>query len=109
MDIRTHAQNVPSCQVGQNKNPLGEIPVLERSDGTFLSESISICEYLDATCGPTGVVGRTADERADVSMWVRRVEQKVTDKQGDAFRFSPKMAKFFASRRGSDVIDPTSA
>ena len=35
-------------------NPLGEIPVLQKVDGSFLSESVSIVEYLDGvrSCRP---------------------------------------------------------
>ena len=60
------------------KNSLGEVPSMEKVDGTFMAESASICEYLDAEFGPTPVVGTTASEKGATSMWVRRVEQKVS-------------------------------
>mmetsp|Transcript_122394 Transcript_122394/g.347041 ORF Transcript_122394/g.347041 Transcript_122394/m.347041 type:complete len:226 (-) Transcript_122394:160-837(-) len=88
---------------GLRRNPLGELPSLERADGTFMSESVSICEYLDAEYGPTPLVGMTASERGDTSMWTRRVEQKVTDKMGDAFRSGP-MKQFFDTRRPGTTV-----
>eukprot|EP00729_Bicosta_minor_P003428 gene3428-25565_t len=93
---------------GLKMNPLGEVPVLQKLDGKFLSESISICEYIDAEFGPTTVVGLNASDRADTSMWVRRVEQKVVDHMGNAFRYGP-MAAFFTKRRGAASIIPEAA
>jgi glutathione S-transferase len=29
-------------------NPLGAVPVLELDDGTYVSESLAICRYLEA-------------------------------------------------------------
>ena len=63
-----------------------KVPVLRKLDGGYLSESVSICEYIDAEFGPTPVVGLNASARADTSMWVRRVEQKVADHMANAFR-----------------------
>ena len=40
------------------------------ADGFYLSESVSIVEYLDAQFGPTPLVGTTPAARATTSMWV---------------------------------------
>jgi glutathione S-transferase len=56
------------------RNPLGQVPVLELGDGTFISESVSICRYLEELHPEPNLFGRDAKERALVDMWMRRVE-----------------------------------
>lgn len=56
------------------RNPFGQVPVLELSDGTCISESIAICRYLDEVSpGPT-LFGDTVQDRAEIDMWQRRAE-----------------------------------
>lgn len=59
------------------RNPLGQVPVLELDDGTFLSESVSICRYLEELHPEPNLFGRDAKERATVDMWIRRVELRL--------------------------------
>jgi glutathione S-transferase len=56
------------------RNPLGQVPVLELDDGTHLSESVSICRYLEDLHPEPNLFGRGARERATIDMWIRRVE-----------------------------------
>jgi glutathione S-transferase len=56
------------------KNSLGQLPVLELDDGTTLCESISICRYLEELHPTPSLFGETALERAQIDMWIRRVE-----------------------------------
>jgi glutathione S-transferase len=56
------------------KNSLGQLPVLELDDGTTLSESVSICRYLEELHPTPALFGETALERAQIDMWIRRVE-----------------------------------
>lgn len=56
------------------RNPLGQVPVLELDDGTCISESISICRYLEDLHPEPNLFGRDAKERANIDMWIRRVE-----------------------------------
>ena len=56
------------------KNPFGQVPVLELSDGTCISESIAICRYLDEVRPGPMLFGNAARERAEIEMWQRRVE-----------------------------------
>ncbi len=56
------------------RNPLGQVPVLELDDGTHLSESVSICRYLEDLHPEPNMFGRDAKERAVIDMWLRRVE-----------------------------------
>lgn len=56
------------------RNPLGQVPVLELDDGTCISESVSICRYLEELHPQPNMFGRDAKERATIDMWIRRVE-----------------------------------
>lgn len=58
----------------REKNPLGQVPVLELDDGTALSESVSICRYLEELHPAPALFGANAVERAQIDMWIRRVE-----------------------------------
>ena len=69
--LRERAHKTPEFK---QKNSLGQLPVLELADGSTLSESVSICRYLDELNPGTPMFGRTALERAQVDMWIRRIE-----------------------------------
>jgi glutathione S-transferase len=56
------------------KNPLGQVPVLELDDGTCISESIAICRYLEELNPTPPLFGSTPIERAIIEMWLRRAE-----------------------------------
>lgn len=72
INIMERAQKTPEFLA---KNPTGQIPVLELADGTCISESISICRYIEAACPETPpLFGQTPLEQATIDMWLRRVE-----------------------------------
>jgi glutathione S-transferase len=48
------------------RNPLGKLPVLELDDGTFLTESVAIVEYLEELHPEPPLLGRSAEARARV-------------------------------------------
>jgi glutathione S-transferase len=48
------------------RNPFGRLPVLELDDGSYLSESLAIIEYLEECYPEPPLIGRTALERARV-------------------------------------------
>lgn len=48
------------------KNPLGGLPVLELDDGSHLTESLAIIEYLEETQPKPSLLGATPIERARV-------------------------------------------
>src|SRR5882762_2829420 len=50
------------------KNPSGVIPVLELDDGTLISESTAITEYLDNLDGHPTLTGTTPREKALIHM-----------------------------------------
>ncbi|MDA8628243.1 glutathione S-transferase family protein [Pseudomonadales bacterium] len=58
----------------RRKNPFGRVPVLELDDGTFLSESQAICLYLEGLYPAPNLFGESAEERAKIEMWARRVD-----------------------------------
>src|SRR3982751_4048562 len=55
-------------------NPLGQVPALELDSGEVITESLTICEYVDAVSGPPRLFGSTPEERARIGMWERRAE-----------------------------------
>ena len=61
----------------QKKNSLCEVPVLELDDGTFLTESIAICRYLEHIYPENPLMGATPLAQARVEMWNRRMEQQI--------------------------------
>ena len=56
------------------KNPTGGTPLLVLDDGSFLSESIAICEYLEELHPAPALIGTNPEERAETRMWVRRID-----------------------------------
>ena len=56
------------------RNSLGQVPVLELDCGTTITESVSICRYLEALHPDPPLFGRDALGQATVDMWIRRVE-----------------------------------
>jgi len=59
------------------RNPLGKLPVLELDDGSFLTESVAIAEYLEELHPEPPLFGRTAVERARVRELDRLAEMAV--------------------------------
>ncbi|MBH0003370.1 MULTISPECIES: glutathione S-transferase family protein [Pseudoalteromonas] len=61
------------------KNPLAGVPILELDDGTFISESTAITEYIDTAFEGPSLMGETAKERAVINMMQKRAESMVLD------------------------------
>jgi glutathione S-transferase len=81
------------------KNPLGTIPTLELDDGTCLTESWPICEFIEEQHPNPNLFGKTAVERAEVRKWARLFDQEVVVPMTMGFRatggrpmFEPRMA-----------------
>lgn len=55
-------------------NPRCTVPTLELDDGTYLSEGLAICDYLEALYPEPPLFGRTPQERAQVIMWFQRID-----------------------------------
>ncbi len=56
-------------------NPERVVPVLQLDDGSYLSEVVAICQYLEELYPDPAILGSTPEERARVSMWNAKVEQ----------------------------------
>lgn len=60
-------------------NPGGFVPVLELDDGRRIVECAAITEYIDHMIGDPVLTGRTAEERAEISMRQRQAEAEALD------------------------------
>ena len=64
-------------------NPAGDVPVLIEQDGTILSNSQVICEYLDEVYPEINLVGRDPVQRAEtrrlINWFDRKFNKEVTD------------------------------
>lgn len=77
-----------------NKNSLGQVPALELDDGTVIAESVAICRYFEALHPEPPLFGRTALEKAQIDMWIRRGEFIVMGPIGNFWRHAhPRTAK----------------
>lgn len=76
-------------------NPWGELPVLELDDGTFLTESIAICRYLESLHPEPRLFGSSARETAEIEMWTLRLMFRMYVPTTQAFR---NMHKYWADR-----------
>jgi len=70
------------------KNPAGKIPVLELDDGTLISESTAITEYLDNLDGNPTLTGKTPREKAMIHMMQRRAEAELMDGVDGYFHYA---------------------
>ena len=77
------------------KNPAGRVPCLELDDGTFISESVAICRYLEALHPEPNLFGNDGLEMATIEMWARRVELNFMAEVAGAFR---NITGFFKDR-----------
>src|SRR5687768_13465676 len=55
-------------------SPMRTVPVLVTDGGLSITESLTICQYLDATAPGPSLFGDGPEERAVVAMWERRGE-----------------------------------
>jgi glutathione S-transferase len=75
-------------------NPAGQTPALELDSGVVITEITNICEYLEEKNPEPALVGRTAEERAETRMWVRRIDLNICEPMANGFRFSQGLAMF---------------
>lgn len=79
------------------RNPHGQMPTLELDDGSFLSETVAICEYLEEVKPSPALIGSTAEERAEARMWRQRIDLNICQHIANGYRFG-KGLKRFATR-----------
>jgi glutathione S-transferase len=80
------------------RNPLGQVPVLEADDGTCISETLAICEYLEEVHPEPSLFGRTPEQRGETRMWARRVDLSIGEPLLNAYRMSPAGWRRFRER-----------
>ncbi len=76
------------------RNPHGQMPTLELDDGSFVSEILAICEYLEDTHPNPPLIGGSAKEKAEARMWTRRVDLNICEPMANGFRFSQGLRLF---------------
>jgi glutathione S-transferase len=76
------------------KNPAGQLPCVELSDGRFIAETVAICELIEEKQPKPALIGTTPEDRAETRMWVRRIEWKITQPLADGFRFAEGLPLF---------------
>lgn len=57
------------------KNSFGTVPTLEMENGTCISETVAICRYFEERQPEPALMGESPEEKAEIEMWQRRVEQ----------------------------------
>lgn len=67
---------------------MGQTPLLELDDGTYLAETGAICEYLEELYPKPALIGATAEDRAGTRMWWRRVEINICLPMVQAFYYN---------------------
>jgi len=73
-------------------NPAGELPVLVEDDGSILSDSVAICEYLEEAYDGTPLMGESAAERAEIRRLVAWFDDKF-EREVSGLLVSEKMLK----------------
>jgi glutathione S-transferase len=68
------------------RNSLGQVPTLELDDGRTISETVAICRYLEELHPSPSLFGADAFERANVDMWIRRIEFQLMGPVGNYWR-----------------------
>lgn len=76
------------------RNPHGQMPALELDDGSFVSEILAICEYLEDTDPSPALIGTNPKEKAQARMWTRRVDLNIVEPLTNGFRFSQGLRLF---------------
>ena len=62
-----------------SKNPEGLVPLLELDNGEYISETVAISRYFEENHPQTPLMGTTAEEKARIEMWQRRVENSLAN------------------------------
>jgi glutathione S-transferase len=82
------------------RNSLGQVPTLVLDDGTAISETVAICRYLEETNDGPALFGATPRERANVDMWIRRIEFQLMNPVGMYWRHAhPFTARLIAQHK----------
>ena len=75
------------------RDTLGQLPTLELDDGSYLSETVAICRYLESLYPKPPLFGATPLETARIDMWTRRVELQLGTPVGMFWRHAHPLLK----------------
>jgi glutathione S-transferase len=75
-------------------NPAGQTPALGLDDGSIVSETVAIIEYLEEKNPSPPLIGSTAEERAITRMWWRRVELNICHPMVQGFYYAEGLELF---------------
>lgn len=79
------------------RNPHGQMPALELDDGSYLSEILAICEYIEDIHPAPAMIGDNPREKAECRMWTRRIDLNICEPLTNGFRFAEGL-KLFQNR-----------
>jgi glutathione S-transferase len=85
VDLRNGEQFSPAFRA---INPDCTVPVLELDNGTRIADIVAICRYFEELYPKPRLMGRTAEEKAVIEAWQRRVERDGFYAAMEAFRNS---------------------
>jgi glutathione S-transferase len=88
VDLTTGANRTPEFLA---KNPMGSVPVLELDDGSYLTESLAIVQYLEELHPDPPMIGTTPLERARVRELERMIEMSLLSRIARVFLHTSPM------------------
>ena len=83
VDLRNGEQFTPTFRA---LNPDCTVPVLELDSGEAITDIIAICRYFEELHPDPHLMGRSAEERAVIESWLRRIEWDGIYAAQEAFR-----------------------
>lgn len=83
VDLMRHQQLSPEYLA---LNPGGTVPMLETDDGSYITESLAICHYLEKLHPEPALMGTSAIEQAAVIMWNNIIEAQGIDAIAEVLR-----------------------
>ena len=79
------------------KNSSGGVPLLELDDGSYLSESVAICRYLEGLYPEPNLLGRDLREQAEIERWNRRMSWNCSLPSDARFKIPVRSSKGVSS------------
>jgi glutathione S-transferase len=76
------------------RNPHGQMPTLELDDGSYISETVAICEFIEEIHPAPPLIGSTAAERAEARMWRQRIDLNICQHMANDYRFAEGLKRF---------------